>query len=158
MLPSPKSLLAAVRDPAESVDAIAAVLPALTTSRYLLLTTVKRDGSEVGTPVWFAASDGSLVAMSEATAWKVKRLRRNPKATVAPCDVRGRVHGPAIAVVGEVLGEAESAQARSALHRRYGSALDAIDVVGRIRARGRAPERAFMAFRPETGGVGSTVE
>lgn len=148
MLPGPRSLLAAVRDPAESVDAIAAVAPELAGSRYMLLSTVKRDGTAVATPVWFAAAGDRLVATSETSAWKVKRLRRNPQATVAPCDVRGQPNGPAIPVIGELLPAVDEPAARAALHRRYGSALDAIDVVGRVRHRGRQARRTFMGFRP----------
>ncbi len=148
MLPTPRSLLAAVRDPADSSTAIAAVVPELAGSRYMLLSTVKRDGTSVATPVWFAAAGDRLVATSETSAWKVKRLRRNPQATVAPCDVRGQPSGPEIAVVGELLAAVDEPAARDALHRRYGSALDAIDVVGRVRNRGRSGRRTFMGFRP----------
>ncbi|MBJ7472621.1 MAG: PPOX class F420-dependent oxidoreductase, partial [Solirubrobacteraceae bacterium] len=127
---------------------IRAVVPELATSRYMLLTTVKRDGTGVATPVWFAASGDQLVATSDANAWKVKRLRNHPLATVAPCDVRGRPEGPAVPVVGELLSDAERPAAAAALQRRYGAALDGFNVLVRVARRGRRPERAFMGFRP----------
>ena len=67
---------------------------------------------------------------------------------MAPCDARGRPLGPAVPVIGEVLPDAEHAVAERALSRRYGVAFGAMGVVGRIQSRGRAPQRAFMAFRP----------
>ena len=148
MLPGPRSLLAAVRDPADSAAAIDAVVPELAGCRYMLLSTVKRDGTSVATPVWFAVANGRLVATSESTAWKVKRLHNNPHATVAPCDVRGQPDGPPVPVVGELLGAADEPAARAALSRRYGVAFDAIGLLARIRHRGRAPRRTFMGFHP----------
>lgn len=148
MLPGPSTLFAAVRDPAGTQESIAAVLPALADHRYLLLTTTKKDGTPVGTPVWFAATGDALVATSEETAWKVKRLRREPRATVAPCDARGRPLGPPVEVVGALLPAEDQPAAEAALARRYGAAFEAIGLVGRLRQRGRAPRRAFMSFRP----------
>lgn len=140
--------LAALRDPKETNVAIANVVPTLAGHRYLLLTTTKRDGTPVATPVWFAPVGDALVAATEADAWKVRRLRRNPNATVAPCDVRGRPLGRAVPVTGEILPPELQSPARHALARRYGAALSAVGLAGRIRARGRTPERAFLALRP----------
>lgn len=148
MLPLPDSLLAALRDPEETSVEIAGVVPTLAGHRYLLLTTTKRDGTPVSTPIWFAPDGDALVATSEADAWKVKRLRRDPHATVAPCDVRGRPLGRAVPVIGEILPADEQASAQRALTRRYGAAFEAIGLVGRLRQRGRAPKRAFLALRP----------
>lgn len=146
--PLPDSLLSALRDPAETSVAIANVVPVLAGHRYLLLTTTKRDGTPVGTPIWFAPDGDALVATSEVDAWKVKRLRRDPNATVAPCDVRGRPLGRAVPVIGEILPPERQGSASRALAHRYGAAFDAIGLVGRLRARGRAPRRTFFALRP----------
>ncbi len=62
-------------------------------ARYISLETFKRDGSGVKTPVWCAPLDGQIVVFTEAKAFKVKRLRRNPKIRMARCDVRGKVRG-----------------------------------------------------------------
>lgn len=148
LLPLPSSFLAALRDPKTTSVDIANVVPTLAGHRYLLLTTTKRDGTTVSTPVWFAPDGDALVASTEADAWKVKRLRRDPHATVAPCDVRGRPLGRAVEVVGEVLGETNHARADQALTHRYGAAYEAIGLVGRLRRAGRAPRRDYLALRP----------
>ena len=62
-------------------------------ARYISLETFKRDGGGVKTPVWCAPLDGQIVVFTEAEAFKVKRLRRNPKIRMARCDVRGKVRG-----------------------------------------------------------------
>lgn len=144
----PSSVLAALRDPETTNVEIADVLPRLAGYRYMLLTTTKKDGTPVSTPVWFAPHGDALVATSEVDAWKVKRLRRDPNATVAPCDVRGTKLGKAVPVVGEILSERDGALADRALARRYGAAYEAMGLVSRVRRAGRPPRRAYMALRP----------
>ena len=51
--------------------------------RYLSITSYKRDGRGVATPVWFAQRDGRLLVQSGATSGKVKRVRRDPRVQVA---------------------------------------------------------------------------
>lgn len=65
-------------------------LDALTRARYVSLTTYRKDGTPVATPVWHVVDDGALYVWTEAHTWKVKRLRRDPRAEVVVCDVRGR--------------------------------------------------------------------
>ena len=65
-------------------------------STYVSLTTFRRTGIPVSTPVWAAPDGDTLVVWTRADSGKVKRLRHTPRVTVAPCDVRGRVHGPAV--------------------------------------------------------------
>ena len=67
-------------------------------SQYVLLTTFTKDGRPKPTPVW-AASDGDrLLVISEAKAWKVKRIRNTSRVTLAVCDIRGRPKSEAIEV------------------------------------------------------------
>ena len=63
-------------------------------ARYINLESFKKDGNGVKTPVWCAPLDGHIVVFTEGEAYKVKRVRRNPKVRVAECDVRGKVLGP----------------------------------------------------------------
>jgi PPOX class probable F420-dependent enzyme len=62
--------------------------------RYLTLESVKRDGTPVRTPVWFAEEQGVLYVYTLANAGKVKRIRRHPRIRIAPCTMRGTVIGP----------------------------------------------------------------
>ena len=58
--------------------------------RYLSITSYKRDGRGVATPVWFVQRDGRLLAETDAASGKVKRIRRNPQVRVAVCTASGR--------------------------------------------------------------------
>jgi PPOX class probable F420-dependent enzyme len=71
--------------------------------KYLSLTTYRRDGTPVSTPVWFVEEDGRVFVTTAADSYKAKRLRRNPAAMVAPCTARGVPKGDAIPVQVEFL-------------------------------------------------------
>jgi hypothetical protein len=91
-------------------------------SRYILLTTFRRDGSPVGTPVWVAPLQDELVVITLADAWKVRRLRANPAVSVQPCDVRGKVDpgAPTYSGTGRVSETpGEVAAVRNAMNRKY---------------------------------------
>ena len=62
-------------------------------TRYLSLATFRASGAAVATPMWYVALDGALYMGTTADSGKVKRLRRSPRARVAPCDARGGVKG-----------------------------------------------------------------
>lgn len=69
------------------------MLDRLAAEKYILLTTFRKDGRAVPTPVWAVRDGDALAVWTRADSGKVKRIRRNGEVTVAPCDVRGRPHG-----------------------------------------------------------------
>jgi uncharacterized protein len=65
---------------------------ALSDEKYILLTTFRRDGTPVSTPVWIVALDGETVGFwTSSGSGKVKRLAHTARVTVQPSDARGRV-------------------------------------------------------------------
>jgi PPOX class probable F420-dependent enzyme len=65
---------------------------ALSDEKYILLTTFRRDGTPVSTPVWIVALDGETVGFwTSSGSGKVKRLAHTTRVTVQPSDARGRV-------------------------------------------------------------------
>ena len=60
-------------------------------ARYVSLTTFKRDGTTVSTPVWITGTQGRYAFTTGDKAWKAKRLLRDPAIEVRVCDMRGRV-------------------------------------------------------------------
>jgi PPOX class probable F420-dependent enzyme len=92
----------------------------LAKAKYALLTTYRRDGTGVPTPVWIVPLDGALAVWSGRTAGKVKRIRRNPGVTVATCDFRGNHAGEPHAARARVLDEPGSLATRRAIVRKYG--------------------------------------
>lgn len=87
--------------------------------KIILLETRKRDGSWVATPVSLAIEAGHAYFRTYDAAGKYKRLRNFPEVRVAPCTMRGKPTGPAVAATARLLDGAEAEQARSALARRY---------------------------------------
>jgi predicted pyridoxine 5'-phosphate oxidase superfamily flavin-nucleotide-binding protein len=66
-------------------------LAALDGEKYLSLTTFRRDGTPVATPVWFVVDDGRVLVWTSAASWKAKRLRRDSRVRIAACDAGVRV-------------------------------------------------------------------
>jgi uncharacterized protein len=93
----------------------------LSGEKYVLLTTYRRSGDAVATPIWVVGEDGELVMWTERRSGKVKRLRRDPAVLVQACDVRGRrTHGAAVAGKARVLDDAGSDRVRRAIAGKYG--------------------------------------
>jgi uncharacterized protein len=65
---------------------------ALADERYMLLTTFRRDGTPVGTPVWVTPfGENSVAFWTSSGSGKAKRLAHTERVTVQPSDARGRV-------------------------------------------------------------------
>ena len=92
---------------------------ALAHEKYLSLTTYRRDGSPVATPVWFVVDGQRLLVWTSAGSWKAKRLRRDPRVRIAACDFRGNVHGAAWDAMARFLPDAEGQRVQRLLLRRY---------------------------------------
>jgi uncharacterized protein len=95
--------------------------------KYLSVTTFKRDGTAVATPVWFVADNGRLLVVTDAESFKVKRIRRNPAVTVARCSASGRVHGEPVAARAEILPDTEMGRTERLMNRKY--RLDRVIIV-----------------------------
>ena len=88
--------------------------------KYISLTTFRKSGVPVSTPVWFAERDDKLYVMSEREAGKIKRVRNNPNVKLAPCTFRGRVTGPEFTGTARVLASGEESElARLVVRRKY---------------------------------------
>ena len=86
--------------------------------RTALLTTYKRDGAAVSTPVTIAVDGDHAYVRTWDSAWKAKRMRNNPAVLVARSTVRGRAIGPAIAARSRLLDGEEARRAARAIARR----------------------------------------
>ncbi len=88
--------------------------------RYVSLTTFRRDGTPVATPLWVVPDDAGLAVWTVTDSWKVKRIRHNPAVTVAPCDMRGRVAGEPVPGQAVILDDAGTQRTRELIRRKYG--------------------------------------
>ena len=94
-------------------------LSALKDTKTILLTTYKRDGTSVDTPVSIAFDGDRAFFRSYDKAWKTKRLSRNPDVRVAPSTVKGAPTGPAIDARATLLEGDQARRAARALARRH---------------------------------------
>ena len=124
--------------------AIPTGLAVLAGHQFANLTTYRRSGAGVATPVWFAQSGDRVYVMTGAQAGKVKRLRNNPAALLAPSDRAGNPLGGEVAVRGRMLSPDEARLAERALNQKYGWQKRMFDLFGKLRR--RAFERVYLEF------------
>ncbi|MFE4533493.1 PPOX class F420-dependent oxidoreductase [Streptomyces scopuliridis] len=111
-------------------------------SRYVSLTTYRKDGTAVATPVWHAVADGELLIWTRSDAWKVKRIRNNSRVMVTACDVRGRIApgAPSAEGTARLLEEPASLEpVRKLLARKYSWQFWLVDWPARVVRRGKRP-------------------
>jgi len=92
---------------------------ALRAQKYISLTTFRKTGAGVATPVWFGEDDGKLYLMTMSNSGKAKRIRNNPQVRLRPCTVRGKVTGPDFAATARLLPKEDFARARKTITRKY---------------------------------------
>jgi len=106
----------------------------LADERYISLTTFKRDGSGVSTPVWVVSDDSRrLLVWTAASAWKVRRIQRDPRVLVAPASFRGRERGPRVEGQAHVVDDVDVGVL---LRRKYGWQKRLLDRINRKSAPG----------------------
>ncbi|MEV4705539.1 PPOX class F420-dependent oxidoreductase [Actinoplanes sp. NPDC049316] len=97
-----------------------AALGQLGSEKYVLLTTFRRTGKAVPTPLWVVPDGDGLAFWTPKEAGKLKRIRNSPRVTVAPCDVRGNPHGEAIEAAARIGNEDDRVRIGEAIKRKYG--------------------------------------
>jgi PPOX class probable F420-dependent enzyme len=126
--------------------------------KYLSLTSFRRDGSGVATPMWFVADNGHLVVETDADSHKVERIRRDPHVQIAVCDARGRLRGEAVDAEAKILPESERERVEQLLAQKY--RIDRLTVLPLyrlvMRLRGRSPRMhespVAIAITPRSNG------
>jgi PPOX class probable F420-dependent enzyme len=71
--------------------------------KYLSITSYRRDGTGVATPVWFVADGERLLVETDAGSYKVKRIRHDPHVSVAKCSARGKTMSDPVEAHAEIL-------------------------------------------------------
>jgi PPOX class probable F420-dependent enzyme len=108
----------------------------LAKGNYVLLTTFRRDGTPVPTPVWVGRDGDELIVWTSTNTGKVKRLRNSGEVELSECDIRGRPRGPVVKGTARILDAEGSDRGRKLLRRKYG--LTGRLVIGSsVRFRGR---------------------
>jgi PPOX class probable F420-dependent enzyme len=134
---------------ARRIMTVFAITGALGKCKYVSLTTFRRSGEPVSTPVWIAPDETRadvLYVFTGASTGKAKRIRKNASVELTACDFRGNVRGDAIPATARILAPEEAKIADRALTRKYPIVKRAIDFINR-RSRGT---RVFLAITPDS--------
>ncbi|MDN3027391.1 PPOX class F420-dependent oxidoreductase [Streptomyces sp. S.PB5] len=100
-------------------------LDRLGAGKYLLITSYRKNGTPVPTPVWVVRDGDHLGVWTVADSWKVKRIRARSDVLVGPCDMRGNPTGDPVPAGAEICDAQTSARYRRLIARKYG-------IVGRL--------------------------
>jgi PPOX class probable F420-dependent enzyme len=143
---------AGLRDQLDDQEHHGAAAPAFP-SKYLSVTSYRRDGTGVPTPVWFVQEDGRLLIETDANSYKVRRIRHNPSVTVAPCTATGRLRGTPVAAHAQLLTDAEATRVERLMTRKYRVDLVVIKPIRTLQAalhRGRPRGKpVVLAITPD---------
>lgn len=121
--------------------------------KYVSLTTYRRNGEPVPTPVWIVPlATGTAGFTTESTSGKVKRIRNNPKVTLRPCDMRGKVRDGAteVTAIASVLMGADSKPVYDAVRAKYRVLVALMSVGQKVRAafrKGQPAEECAIHLR-----------
>jgi uncharacterized protein len=87
--------------------------------KYISLSTFRKSGTAVATPVWFGEQEDKLYVKTRSDSGKYKRIRNNPQVRIAPCTIRGKITGPDFAAVARILPPEDWPQASTSVRRKY---------------------------------------
>lgn len=112
-------------------------LAELAAEPFLSLTTFRRTGEPVSTPLWVAADQDldALLFWTPASSGKVKRLRHTSRVTVQPCDRSGKVaaDAPTLTGLAELIEDSTAVSAVEArIKSKYGLQFRAITGVEKV--------------------------
>jgi PPOX class probable F420-dependent enzyme len=129
-----------------------ATFPDLGKAQCIALTTFRKSGQSVTTPVMFAERLGIIYVGTRADAGKLKRLRRSARVMLAPCTYSGKVTGAEMAGKARILTEPEEYTAASnALTRKYGIMLPLTRTAWRLFHRKAKAHEIYIAIEPMSG-------
>jgi uncharacterized protein len=118
-------------------------------NKYLSLESFRKNGQGVRTPVWFAGDPVSgvpqkLYVYSEADSGKAKRIRRNSRVRIAPCDMRGKLLGDWIEARAEIVAGEEAGRGIRLLNAKYTPWKQLLDFFAQFKRR----EHVVFAIHP----------
>ncbi len=129
-----------------------ATIPELEKEQCIALTTFRKTGQAVTTPVMFAQRTGIIYVGTRADAGKLKRLGHTARVTLAPCTYSGKVIGAVSEGTARILTDPqERAAAASALTKKYGVMLPLTRTAWRLLHRKANAEEVYIAIEPVSG-------
>lgn len=117
---------------------------------FVSLTTFRRSGEPVSTPVWIARDGDALIVTTPEESGKVKRLHNNESVELRPCSRRGKVDArvdPVAAVAEIVTDESASRRMADTIRDEYGLEYRIVMFIERALARRQKP-RVLLRITP----------
>jgi uncharacterized protein len=120
-------------------------------AKYISLTTYRKSGEAVATPVWTIPIDDKIYVSTGTRTGKAKRLRNNEHATVALCDMMGKNVGPAHKATARLVPYAEHPEFRDLALRKYGFQQRVAEALDKVRNHSKKPvgERVLIELTVE---------
>ncbi len=128
-----------------------AALTALGEARFVSLTTFRRTGDPVSTPVWVARDGDALLVLTPTESGKVKRLRNSPRVELRPCSRRGRVADgvEGVPAAAEIVTDPTTVdRLTGVVRRRYGLEFRVTMAIERLLARRQKPRVILRITSP----------
>lgn len=111
---------------------------------FIQLTTYRKTGVGVPTPVGFAPQAGKLYVTTPAAASKLKRIRNNGHVMLAPCKYKGEILGESVEGRARILAPEERSIAEQAFIRRYRLFYRIVILSQKLRKK----ERIYIEIQP----------
>ena len=111
------------------------VFAALGDEQYLSLTTFRKSGERMSTPMWVVRDGDALIMFTPQASGKVKRLRNSPRVELRPCNRMGRVRDgvePVGGVAEELTDEDSLERATGMIRRKYGLGYRVVMAIERL--------------------------
>jgi PPOX class probable F420-dependent enzyme len=124
-------------------------------SDFIQLTTFRRSGEGVPTPVWVVPDGDGLAAFTPVGTGKLKRIGHTPQVTVAECNRRGRVADevePVAATATTTTDPGEVDRVTRMLADKYGLQFRIFMLVERVLARGERRREVIHIVPDDPGG------
>jgi len=130
-----------------AVANVSQVRSVLDGEQFVSLTTYRKNGNDVSTPVWFAQDVDKIYVVTMRGSGKVKRIRNNGHVKLAPSNARGIVHGDTINGMATTHNpDSPTGQmAHKALSKKYGFMLQMFRFMWWI----RRAESVFIEITPQ---------
>jgi uncharacterized protein len=119
---------------------------ALAAQKFVSLTTYKKNGDALATPMWVGRDGDHLFVWTPADSAKIKRVRNDPRVTLVPCGRFGKPNNDAEPVAGTAEVITEPATVRrlaEVIRHKYGLEYRVVTLIERLAARGEKP-RAIL--------------
>lgn len=107
----------------------------LDAAKYVSFVTYKKDGSPVATPVWVVPYDGGYAFTTDPTAYKVRRIKNDARATLTECNSRGKVVEGATTHIGSavLLDEKQSEEVSRLIAQKYSIGVKLLGVLSFVK-------------------------